>query len=103
MDAHRHDLHRLDDLDELLGEDSSKLAIEACSGGMKRKVALMRALAAPGDALLLDEPFAGLDDISKTDVIARVNRHLRNRTLIVATHDRNDPVYLNAELVRIPS
>ncbi|MBQ9041330.1 MAG: ATP-binding cassette domain-containing protein [Eggerthellaceae bacterium] len=90
------------DLDELLGEDSSKLAIEACSGGMKRKVALVRALAAPGDALLLDEPFAGLDDVSKTDVIALINRHLRNRTLIVATHDRNDPTYLNAELVRVP-
>ncbi len=101
LPSHERDLLKFD-LDELLGEDSSKLAIDACSGGMKRKVALVRALAAPGDVLLLDEPFAGLDDVSKADAIALINRHLRSRTLIVATHDRNDPAFLAAELVRIP-
>ena len=89
------------DLDELLGEDSETLEIGACSGGMKRKVALMRALAAPGSALLLDEPFSGLDDVSKTDAVALVNRHLNGRTLIVSTHDRDDARYLDARVLRV--
>ena len=89
------------DLDEMLGFDSAKLAIGECSGGMKRKVALVRALAADGAALLLDEPFAGLDEDSRTDAIAFINRHLRKRTLIVATHDHDDVAFLNAELVRL--
>ncbi len=91
------------DLDETLGRDSAALQIEACSGGMKRKIALMRALAGSGSVLLLDEPFAGLDDISKTDVVALINRHLHGRTLIVATHDSNDVTFLNAELIRLPT
>lgn len=89
------------DLDEMLGCDSAKLAIGECSGGMKRKVALARALAADGAALLLDEPFAGLDDISRTDAVAIINRHLRGRTLIVATHDHDDLDFLTAKLVRL--
>ena len=89
------------DLDEMLGTDSATLAIEECSGGMKRKVALARALAANGSALLLDEPFAGLDDVSRTDAVAFINRHLHGRTLIVATHDRDDVDFLAAELVQL--
>lgn len=89
------------DLDEMLECDSAHLAIGECSGGMKRKVALARALAADGSAVLLDEPFSGMDDISRTDAVALINRFLRGRTLVVATHDHDDVTFLGAELVRM--
>ena len=44
-----------------LGLDEAALALPArkLSGGQKRRTALLRALWAPGDTLLLDEPFTG--------------------------------------------
>lgn len=89
------------DLDEILGQDSAGLSISSCSGGMKRKIALVRALSAPGGALLLDEPFAGMDDMSKNDAIALINRYLFGRTLLVATHDSDDVALMDATLVRL--
>ena len=46
-----------------LGLDEAALALPArkLSGGQKRRTALLRALWAPGDTLLLDEPFTGMD------------------------------------------
>ena len=55
------------------------------------------ALVAPGDSVLLDEPFAGLDTVAcdlACDVIAD---ELRGRSLIVATHDARDAGRLGAD------
>ena len=51
-----HDFQRL-------GMNLSELALPAgrLSGGQKRRTALLRALWAPADTLLLDEPFTGMD------------------------------------------
>jgi ATP-binding cassette subfamily F protein uup len=68
-----------------LGLDGSR-PIEALSGGMKKKVALARALVAVPDVLLLDEPTNHLD----LDAIAWLEELLRNfaGAAIVVTHDR---------------
>lgn len=69
----------------------------ALSGGQRRRVELARALVAPGDSVLLDEPFAGLDTVAcdlACDVIAD---ELRGRSLIVATHDARDAGRLGAD------
>ena len=89
------------DLDDLLGRDSAALSIRECSGGMKRKIALMRALSASGDVLLLDEPFSGMDDSSRAEAIDLVKRLQRDRTIIVATHNADDLRLLDAELVHL--
>ncbi len=76
-------------------EDSEKNA-SALSGGMARRVAIVRALLAESDTLILDEPFKGLDDRTREDVLRFVNAHRRGRTTLVVTHDPRDAEDLHA-------
>jgi phospholipid/cholesterol/gamma-HCH transport system ATP-binding protein len=59
------------------------------SGGMRKRVALARAIISPPDVILYDEPTAGLDPIV-SDSINRLIRHLQHElhvTSLVVTHD----------------
>ncbi len=60
------------------------------SGGMKRRVALLRALAAPFEVLTLDEPFTGLDETAKRRAAEVILRNRRGRTVILVTHSEDD-------------
>ena len=71
------------------------------SGGMKRRVALLRALCAPGDLLLLDEPFKGLDADTRAQMIGLTLRLRAGRTLILVSHDSADAQDLQAELFQM--
>lgn len=57
------------------------------SGGMQRRAALVRALLPPGDLVLLDEPFAGLDADSITRAMALIERYRRGRALVLVSHE----------------
>lgn len=75
---------------QLVGLRGAKdLLPEECSGGMQRRVALARAIAMDPSLVMYDEPFTGLDPISKgviTQLIRTMNDAL-NTTSIVVTHD----------------
>ena len=58
------------------------------SGGERRRVEIARALATDPDFILLDEPFAGVDPISVTD-IKDIIQHLSNRGIGVLITDHN--------------
>lgn len=66
------------------------------SGGMKRRVAVLRALLARYDLLLLDEPFTGLDTETKEKVIRTLLQRAAGKTVILVTHDPADAERMHA-------
>ncbi len=70
----------------LLEEEDLSRPCRELSGGMKRRVAIARAVAAGGDVILLDEPYGGLDGESRR----RVERYLHAfgacSAVLLATH-----------------
>ena len=91
----RKDLNRRqreEKMEELLQEfhithirDSAGMAL---SGGERRRVEIARALAMEPAFILLDEPFAGVDPISVSD-IKQIIRHLRDKGIGVLITDHN--------------
>jgi NitT/TauT family transport system ATP-binding protein len=73
-----------------IGEESLPLPVKAYSGGMKRRVAIARALLAEHDLLLLDEPYKGLDEDTRQQVQAVVERMTAGKTVLMVTHDPED-------------
>lgn len=73
-----------------LGLDEAALALPArkLSGGQKRRTALLRALWAEGDTLLLDEPFTGMDPQTLAAAAALLRERCAGRPTLLATHDR---------------
>lgn len=60
------------------------------SGGQRRRVEIARALLCPGDAVILDEPFTGLDAAARDATAVAVLDLLDGRMLLLATHDAAD-------------
>ena len=71
------------------------------SGGMKRRLALARALLAPSDALALDEPFTGLDGENRERAIACIRRAAREKPVLLVTHEEADATGLAARIIRL--
>ena len=65
------------------------------SGGQRRRVEIARALLCPGGAVILDEPFTGLDIAARDACTEVVLDLLDGRMLLLATHDSADARALN--------
>lgn len=93
--------------DDLLKElglfEVRKKRVSELSGGMKRRVALVRAVAFAGDALILDEPFNGLDSENKSIAASIIKREFiqKNKPVLLITHIEEDAQLLDAKTVYI--
>ena len=75
-------------LDRLGLPDTGPQPVREFSGGMKRRLALARALLAPFDALALDEPFTGMDPAAMKKAAAMLKARCGTKPTLLATHDQ---------------
>ncbi|HVU77869.1 MAG TPA: ABC transporter ATP-binding protein [Gaiellaceae bacterium] len=105
------EIHRLDrrrygrrahDLLELVGLESfAKRSPWELSGGMQQRVALCRALVADPAILLMDEPFAALDALTREDLSLELQRiwNEHRKTIVFVTHSIEEAVLLADRVV----
>ena len=74
------------DLKALGLADSMDMPVRELSGGMKRRVALIRAMLHESELVLLDEPFTGLDTALISAVSRYIIEHANGRTMLIASH-----------------
>lgn len=70
------------------------------SGGMKQKVSIIRALVARPELLLMDEPFASIDQYTREILNIDLANKLRseNVTTVLVTHSIEEAVFLSDEI-----
>ena len=85
------------------GLDDAALSLPArkLSGGQKRRAALLRALWAESDTLLLDEPFTGMDPETMKKAAALLKARCQDRNVLLATHDREAIEALGWEVIEL--
>jgi len=75
--------------------------VHELSGGMKQRVALARALAPDPRVLLMDEPLASLDALTREQLYADIQRiwASRHKTIILVTHNVREAVCLGDRVI----
>lgn len=76
-----------EELLKLLPADCLDKPVSQLSGGMKRRVAIVRACSIPSDMLILDEPFTGLDEDNRRKVIDYIREKQGRNPLLITAHD----------------
>jgi len=102
--AERHtEAARLLELVNLGGSERKR--VHELSGGMRQRVALARALAQDSPVLLMDEPFAALDAITRDvlhDELTRIRQEV-GATVLFVTHNVREAVRLGQRVVLLSS
>jgi NitT/TauT family transport system ATP-binding protein len=75
-------------LKELLDAEDIEKPCKELSGGMKRRVALVRAMVMGADLILLDEPYNGLDEENRAKVTNYLETKGKDSIVLIATHIR---------------
>ncbi|MBE5806783.1 MAG: ABC transporter ATP-binding protein [Clostridiales bacterium] len=75
--------------------------VRELSGGMRRRVCLLRALMSGAEFLVLDEPFNGLDEDTRGIAIARTKALAAGRPVLMVTHDPEAAALMGARVVRL--
>ncbi|MBT3938902.1 MAG: ABC transporter ATP-binding protein [Pelagibacterales bacterium] len=78
--------------------DVAKQLPATLSGGMRQRAALARTLMENNDMILMDEPFSSLDTITKSKIQKLTWSLLKNKTVIMVTHDPLEALMLSNTL-----
>ena len=89
------------ELCRLLPSEAVSRPAATLSGGMKRRVAILRALLTPSCGILMDEPFTGLDEDTKQTVVDYIKEKSAGRLLLVSTHQEEDVAALGGTLITL--
>ena len=96
---HGFSRRRISDALAAVGLDASaERPVRELSGGMQRRVAIVRALLTDAPMVIMDEPFKGLDAATRDAVIRFARPLLADRTVVITTHDPYEAVLLGGEL-----
>ena len=71
--------------------------VRELSGGMRRRVSILRALLAESDCVIMDEPLRGLDEKTRIKTIDYILKKTEGKTLIFVTHEEQEAVWLKAD------
>ena len=75
---------------EIFSEEHLDKPVEAYSLGMKRRCSIIRALTREGDILIMDEPFASIDDENRRRAADVIRERTKDKTVIIFTHNEED-------------
>ena len=88
-------------LAELGLEEMADKKVKELSGGMKRRVEIMRAVLSDADMYVFDEAFKGLDSKNRDITIDYVKKYTLGKILVFVSHDINESEKFNAKVVRL--
>lgn len=86
------------DISDILNKKSNEI-----SGGQKQRTAIGRAIAYNPDVLLMDEPFAALDDEIKFTIKSFLKTYLidHNKIAIIVSHDQSDLTFFTNQIIKL--
>ena len=94
-----------EEIEELLSclglKGCAKQKVNSLSGGMKRRVAIGRAILFDAPVFLLDEPFQGLDIKTKQQVMQLVKQTMKGKIVLLITHEKEEAVFLGYDIIEI--
>ena len=96
------DINKANILLEKVGlKNAAKKLPSTLSGGMRQRVALARTIMEDKDIILMDEPFSALDSITRSAIQKLTWKLLKDKTVIMVTHDPLEALLLSNNLYYI--
>ena len=94
--------YEIEDLLEILELENEVNSLpSSLSGGMKMRLSLARSLYYNGDIFLMDEPFSALDNDMKSRIIPKVFNILKDKTVIIVSHNAEEIKKYTNNLIKI--
>ena len=91
----------MEHLDAVGLSEAALKPVSELSGGMRRRVAIARAVIAKYDLLILDEPFKGLDETTRETIVKYLKERTAGKTVIMVTHDPDEVSLMGGELINM--
>lgn len=93
VDSHINSKQIIEKMEKIGLFQSLETKISELSGGMKRRISILRAFLIEFDLIVMDEPFRGLDDETKEIVMNFVIQNIKGKTAIIITHNKDEVEY----------